>query len=393
MHVTQVRLVDFRSYQNLNVNFEPGNVLLLGQNGQGKTNLVEAIAFLSNFRSHRASQNSTLIRKGATQAIVQGRAQDADRAAVVEVAINSDKPNSARLNGTTYKNVRELAGIVRAVIFAPEDSTLAKGEPAIRRRYLDDLLVQLKPATGKLLTEYEHTLRQRAALLKLIKQRGFTPALATQLEVWTDNLIKTATPVIMLRKELVGVILETARETYRAISDAPEDFTLSYEQRTLSGSPDTSAAEISRYLTDQLGAMQQQEVARGVNLVGPHLDDLGLSLAGLDVRQFASSGESWSVALALRIAAYDLLRGAIELPTDSPLWLPAQPESTAPILILDDVFSQLDPQRRRQLLRRVDSAEQVFVTAAARSDVPEELSGQVFDVVENGIMPRSDRGY
>jgi len=389
LHVTQLRLVDFRSYPEINVSFSPGNILLVGENGQGKTNLVEAIAYLANFRSHRATQAATLIRQGTNQAIVQARLQDGQRAAVLDAVINLDKANVGRLNGKAVNNVRELAGILKTVVFAPEDNTLAKGEPTVRRRYLDDLLVQLKPASGKLLADYDRTAKQRAALLKSIRQRGLSTNLATQLEVWNENLIRTATPIISLRRELLKVISEPTAEIYRSLSDSGERLQLGYDSAEIPA--DIAAEQVAEQLAKQINRLNDNEIARGVNLVGPHLDDMKLTLEGLDVRRYASNGESWSVALALRIAAYEVLRGSLSIPGDSPLWLPAANGHHEPVLVLDDVFAQLDPKRRSRLTKLTAGAEQIFITAPSRADLPTNIAGQEFRVVANTLTPLGSR--
>ncbi|MBM0123468.1 DNA replication/repair protein RecF [Pimelobacter simplex] len=370
MHVARLSLHDFRSYADVDVELEPGVTAFVGRNGQGKTNLVEAVDYLSRLSSHRVATDAPLIRAGADQAVIRAAVVREGRTAVLEVELNPGKANRARINRSPLPRVRELAGIVRTVVFSPEDLALVKGDPGGRRRFLDDLLVLRTPRYAGLISDHERVLKQRNTLLKtLYAARGSSrdAALAT-LAVWDDHLVATGTELLAARLALSADLAPYVGKAYEAVARGAsrDDARISYEPTVPEPTQEAFRAELARRQADEIG--------RGVTLVGPHRDDLLLTLGPgddqrLPVRGYASHGESWSFALALRLASYDLLRA----------------DGDDPILILDDVFAELDAERRVQLAGLVAGAEQVLVTAAVPADVPVELAGATFQVAAGEV--------
>ncbi len=367
MHVAHLTLHDFRSYADVDVALEPGVTAFVGSNGQGKTNLVEAVDYLSRLSSHRVATDAPLIRAGADQAIVRAAVVRDGRTAVLEVELNPGRANRARVNRSPLPRARELAGLVRTVVFSPEDLALVKGDPAQRRRFLDDLLVLRTPRYAGLISDHERVLRQRNTLLKtMYAARGSARegALAT-LAVWDDHLVATGTELLEAREALTRDLAPYLGKAYEAVARGAsrDDARIAYSATVPEGE-DRRAA-----FREELARRQGDEIQRGVTLVGPHRDDLVLTLGPgdeqrLPVKGYASHGESWSFALALRLASYDLLRA----------------DGDDPILILDDVFAELDADRREQLAALVAGAEQVLVTAAVAADVPDALRGATFHV-------------
>ncbi|MDN5743803.1 MAG: DNA replication/repair protein RecF [Nocardioidaceae bacterium] len=380
MYVAHLSLHDFRSYPSVEVALEPGVSAFVGSNGQGKTNLVEAIDYLSRLSSHRVATDAPLVRAGAAQALVRASVVREGRTAVLEVELNPGRANRARINRSPLPRPRELAGIVRTVVFSPEDLALVKGDPGGRRRFLDELLVLRTPRLAGTIADYERVLKQRNTLLKsLYTARGSAreAALAT-LSVWDEQLVSTGSELLAARHRLVGDLAPYLGKAYEAVARGAsrDDARMEYSSTV----PVTDEAGLDLGLTDsfraELARRQGDEIQRGVTLVGPHRDDLVLTLGPgeedrLPVRGYASHGECWSFALGLRLAAFDLLRA----------------DGDDPILILDDVFAELDVTRREQLARLVADAEQVLVTAAVEADVPEALSGALFHVA-NGEVRR-----
>ena len=367
MHVAHLTLHDFRSYADVDVALEPGVTAFVGSNGQGKTNLVEAVDYLSRLSSHRVATDAPLIRAGADQAIVRAAVVRDGRTAVLEVELNPGRANRARVNRSPLPRARELAGLVRTVVFSPEDLALVKGDPAQRRRFLDDLLVLRTPRYAGLISDHERVLRQRNTLLKtMYAARGSARegALAT-LAVWDDHLVATGTELLEAREALTRDLAPYLGKAYEAVArGASRDDARIVYSATVPEGEDRRAA-----FREELARRQGDEIQRGVTLVGPHRDDLVLTLGPgdeqrLPVKGYASHGESWSFALALRLASYDLLRA----------------DGDDPILILDDVFAELDADRREQLAALVAGAEQVLVTAAVAADVPDALRGATFHV-------------
>lgn len=367
MHVSHLTLHDFRSYAEVEVPLDAGVTAFIGRNGQGKTNLVEAIDYLSRLSSHRVASDAPLVRAGAEQAVVRAAVVRDGRTAVLEVELNPGRANRARVNKSPLPRARDLVGLVRTVVFSPEDLTLVKGDPSDRRRFLDDLLVLRTPRLAGVKADYDRVLRQRNTLLKtLYAARGPARegALAT-LAVWDDQLVATGTELLEARERLTADLAPYLGKAYEAVARGAsrDDARISYE-------PSVPRADDRREaFTAELARRQADEIRRGITLVGPHRDELQMTLGPgedqrLPVKGYASHGESWSFALALRLASYDLLRA----------------DGDDPILILDDVFAELDTERRAQLAGLVSGAEQVLVTAAVEADVPEQLSGVVFHV-------------
>ncbi len=369
MHVSHLTLHDFRSYASVDVALEPGVTAFVGSNGQGKTNLVEAVDYLSRLASHRVATDAPLVRAGAPQAVVRAAVVRDGRTAILEVELNPGRANRARVNRSPLSRARDLAGIVRTVVFSPEDLALVKGDPGQRRRFLDDLLVLRTPRYAGLISDYERVLKQRNTLLKsMYAARGSArdAALAT-LSVWDDQLVARGSELLAARRALTTDLAPYVGKAYEAVARGAsrDDARMAYE----SAVPDVAGDELAEAFRTALEERRDDEVRRGVSLVGPHRDDVLLTLGPgdenrLPVRGYASHGASWSFALALRLAAYDLLRA----------------DGDDPILVLDDVFAELDADRRVQLATLVAGAEQVLVTAAVEADVPEQLSGAVFRV-------------
>jgi DNA replication and repair protein RecF len=386
MYVAQLTLVDFRSYAAADVVLEPGATAFIGRNGQGKTNLVEAIDYLSRLESHRVAADAPLVRSGAERALVRAAVVRDGRQALLEVEINPGRANRARVNRADLPRAREIVGLVRTVVFAPEDLALVKGDPAQRRAFLDDLLVMRAPRLAGVRSDYERILKQRNSLLKTAgaARRGSTSqesALST-LGVWDAHLARTGAELLAERMRLVAELRPYVGHAYATVARgaSTDDAGLDYRPSlALDGLDDTAPdrADLTTRLLDELEVRRNDELDRGVSLVGPHRDELLLTLGNgeqrLPVRGYASHGESWSFALALRLASYDLLRA----------------DGDDPILILDDVFAELDTERRAQLAELVAAAEQVLVTAAVAADVPEKLAGVRFVVADGEVRRES----
>ena len=394
MYVSHLSLHDFRSYAVADVALEPGVTAFIGRNGQGKTNLVEAIDYLSRLASHRVATDAPLVRAGQDQAVVRAAVVRDGRTAVLEIELNPGRANRARVNKSPLPRARDLIGLVRTVVFSPEDLTLVKGDPADRRRFLDDLLVLRTPRLAGVRADYDRVLRQRNSLLKTIgaarRGRGADQesALST-LEVWDANLARTGGELLAERLELVEALRPYVGKAYETVArgasrdDAEISYRPSLELPETDGLPDLRLLQDA--LLAEVGRRRDEEIVRGISLVGPHRDDLLLSLGHgpgvgedpgdlrLPVKGYASHGESWSFALSLRLASYDLLRA----------------DGDDPILILDDVFAELDTERRAQLAELVAGAEQVLVTAAVAADVPAALAGTRYLVGEGEVRRES----
>ncbi|MCL2540862.1 MAG: DNA replication/repair protein RecF [Nocardioidaceae bacterium] len=368
MHVAHLTLHDFRSYPELELALEPGVTAFVGRNGQGKTNLVEAIDYLSRLGSHRVASDAPLIRAGASQSVVRAAVVKDGRTAVLEVELNPGRANRARINRSPLTRARDIVGIVRTVVFSPEDLALVKGDPSDRRRFLDDLLVLRTPRLAGVRSDYDRVLKQRNSLLKtLYAARGSArdAALAT-LAVWDEQLVAVGSELLAARIRLTDDLAPYLGKAYEAVARGAsrDDARIAYRSTVPGDADDPRPAYV-----EELARRQRDEIDRGLTLVGPHRDELELTLgpgddARLPVKGYASHGESWSFALALRLAAYDLLRS----------------DGDDPILVLDDVFAELDAGRRSQLAALVAGAEQVLVTAAVEEDVPPELRGTTFRV-------------
>jgi DNA replication and repair protein RecF len=381
VHVSHLTLHDFRSYDSADVALEPGVTAFVGRNGQGKTNLVEAVDYLSRLQSHRVASDAPLVRAGADQAVVRAAVVKDGRTAVLEVEINPGRANRARINRSPLPRTRDLVGLVRTVLFSPEDLALVKGDPGERRRFLDDLMVLRTPRLAGARADYDRVLKQRNSLLRSGRSggRGDRESVLATLAVWDDHLARTGAEILAERLALTDALRPYVGKAYETVARGAsrDDAEIAYRPSfDLEGA--TARPELEKAIHAELARRQRDELDRGVSLVGPHRDDLLLTIgtgdatpdapgrrSHLPVKGYASHGESWSFALALRLASYDLLRA----------------DGDDPILILDDVFAELDTDRREQLASLVAGAEQVLVTAAVGADVPEALRGARYRVV------------
>jgi len=385
--VEQLSLVDFRNYAAADVSLDAGANVFVGRNGQGKTNLAEAIGFFATLGSHRVSQDAPMVRDGADAAIVRMRLAYGERRVMLEAQVNRTGSNKARVNGSSVKT-SELPRYAQVVLFAPEDLQIVRSDPSARRRFADQLLIQRAPRMAGVLSDYDRVLKQRTALLKSARARGIRGQGLSTLEVWDDKLVQLGTDVIRARLALVDDLAGPVSRAYTAIAGAdhrPEmEWMLSIGGtdpdddgvEAVDGAPSSlrglGAEDIQRIFREQLVVMRASERERGLTLVGPHRDDLLLRVRGLPVKGYASHGESWSVALALRLASAELLR--------------AQSQLGDPVLILDDVFAELDADRRSRLAGLVEGYEQVVVTAAVEEDVPAALRARTVCVVAGTIV-------
>jgi DNA replication and repair protein RecF len=374
VYVSALSLTDFRSWAALELELGPGPTALVGANGQGKTNLVEAIGYVATLGSHRVATDAPLVRAGAERAVLRTRLERDGRSTLVELELNPGKANRARINRAPVPRAREVLGLLRTVLFAPEDLSLVRGDPSERRRFLDDLLVARAPRLAGVRADYERVLKQRNALLKtaFLARRSGGGDMRT-LDVWDAHLATSGSELLAARLELVDALRPHVAAAYKEISSGQGETEVTYRSSLGEAMPELGAAGDGREvlaaaLLSELARVRPTEVERGVSLVGPHRDELVLTLAGLPVKGYASHGESWSVALALRLASYNLLRA------DAP------GADGEPVLILDDVFAELDVGRRQRLAELVSGAQQVLVTAAVADDVPEALVGGRYDV-------------
>src|SRR5215831_985552 len=415
VYLSRLALTDFRSYAAVDLRLEPGVSTLTGANGEGKTNVVEAAAYLATLGSHRVASDAPLVRHGAERAILRGAVTSADRDSLVEIEINPGRANRARLNRTPVPRPRQVLGVLRTVLFAPEDLALVKGDPEQRRRYLDDLLVAQAPRYAGVRADYERVLRQRTALLKSLRGRpwarqrtgpgsaagpppgspdgGFAAehaghggpggSAAATLDVWDEHLATAGAELLAARISLTGTLRPLVARAYATVSGDTAGFSISYRQSFISNihgqlgggaadgrpEPGPGAEKLAAGLREALELARAEEIDRGVCLIGPHRDELELRIGDLPARGYASQGESWSAALALRLAAFELLRR----------------DGDDPVLLLDDVFAELDSGRRDRLATLAAGAEQVIVTAAVPQDVPPVLAGARFEVAEGKV--------
>lgn len=380
MFVDHLELVDFRSYRAVSLALRPGVNLLIGPNGHGKTNLVEAVEYLSTLGSHRVASDAPLLRAGTEQAIIRAvvvAGADDPRRLLLEIELNAGRPNRARINRVPQRRVRDLVGALRTVVFSPEDLTIVKGDPADRRGFIDALIVTRWPRMAAVKADYERALRQRNALLKQLARRGGRPdgGSAATLDVWDERLAGLGAELLAARLVTLADLLAPTRAAYAAIAPVNDVAEIGYKSSLPGlaelcapdddGRPGTPApAVLDDLLRRQMAARRHDECLRGVSLVGPHRDDVELRIGPLPAKGYASHGESWSLALALRLGSLRMLRA----------------EGIEPVLVLDDVFAELDATRRDRLADAVADAEQVIVTAAVAEDVPARLEGLRLDV-------------
>ncbi|MGO1183154.1 MAG: DNA replication/repair protein RecF [Micrococcaceae bacterium] len=368
MRISHLSLTNYRSYPQIDLELQPGTNVLVGRNGVGKTNIAEAIGYLATHQSHRVSNDGPLVYFGADQARIRTRIHRGERAVAVDLEINPGKSNRVAINRGAPQRAREGLGLLRSVLFAPEDLQLINGDPGVRRRFLDDLIVQMRPALGGARSEYDRVLRQRNALLKSARTSGkWTPDHEATLVVWDEHLALSGARLLNGRLHVLQLLAEPLAQAYAHLADANKSATYLYESTVpLAGGQHQeipTEAELVEAMRAELQAQHRTERDRGVTLVGPHRDDVVLRLGPAPAKGFASHGETWSLALALRLASYDVL-----VADDAD-------EDARPLLILDDVFAELDATRRSRLAALADRAEQVLVTAAVAEDLPEELAG------------------
>ncbi|PCN48809.1 DNA replication/repair protein RecF [Curtobacterium sp. 'Ferrero'] len=389
MHVDHLQLTDFRNYREAEVDLARGPNLFVGRNGQGKTNLVEAIGYLSTLGSHRVPTDAALVRQGRDAAIVRARLAHEDRSILAEVQINRSGSNRAQVNRAAIKP-RELPRYCTSVLFAPEDLALVRGEPAGRRRMLDELLGQIAPRMQGVLADYDRTLRQRNTLLKSARATGSKAGSLSTLDVWDDRLVAFGAEIIAARDHLTRRLAPFVTEAYATVAGERHEATITGVLSVRGGDPEDAAATdpvlgtpdepvsvaaAAEAFRSALERRRRDELDRGLTLVGPHRDDVLFQLNGLPARGYASHGESWSFALAVQLASAAVLRA----------------ESTLgdPIIILDDVFAELDESRRERLANAVADYEQVLITAAVFGDVPEQLAAHTVHI-EAGTIVRAD---
>ncbi|BBY63959.1 DNA replication/repair protein RecF [Mycolicibacterium helvum] len=371
MYVRQLALRDFRSWQHVELELAPGRTVFVGPNGFGKTNLVEALWYCATLGSHRVATDAPLIRAGAERAVVSAIVVNEGRELAVDIEIAAGRANKARLNRSPVRSTREVLGAVRAVLFAPEDLALVRGDPGERRRYLDELASVRRPRVAAIRADYEKVLKQRTALLKSAvggRFRGDVGVLET-LDVWDGHLAAHGAELMAARIELTNLLAPEVEKAYQLLAPASRPAAIGYRSSVELDGTDLDVEYLQAALLAGLAARRGAELERGVCLVGPHRDDLELRLGDQPAKGFASHGESWSMALALRLASYELLRT----------------EGSEPVLILDDVFAELDSARRRALAGVAADAEQVLITAAVGEDIPAD-----WDATRIGIALRDD---
>lgn len=371
MHVSQLALHNFRSYDEVEFDLEPGSTAFIGANGQGKTNLVEAIDYVATLGSHRVANDTPLVKANTDRAVVRAKVVRGERTALLEVEITPGKANRARINKSPLPRTRDIVGVLRTVLFSPEDLALIKGDPSDRRRFLDALLVLQTPRLGGVKADYDRILRQRNTLLKTAGRRR--DADLPTLDIWDENLARVGGELMAARIALLAELSPFLADAYvKVAAQSAADRQVATAIYKPSFAIDQDAVDpqsLSKALLAELANRRRDELDRGVSLVGPHRDEVTLTLGDLPAKGYASHGESWSFALGLKLAAFELLR------TDG----------DDPVLILDDVFAELDKGRRDQLAELVSTAEQVLVTAAVADDVPAGLIGTRFRVAEGGV--------
>jgi DNA replication and repair protein RecF len=383
--VTHLNLTDFRNYETVDLGLVTGANVFVGSNGQGKTNLVEALGFLSTLGSHRVSTDHAMVRAGQDAAIVRARLEHSDRQILAEVQINRSGANRAQINRSAIKT-RDLPRYFSSILFAPEDLALVRGEPSGRRRFMDELLVQRFPRLSGVMVDYERVLKQRNSLLKSARASGLRENSLSTLEIWDERLVEFGSELIQARSALIAELLPEVTAAYSAIAGADHHASLasylsilasdSSEEATIEQGAVRAGAldldEIQKNFRAALARLRRAEVERGITLAGPHRDDLVLGLNDLPARGYASHGESWSFALSLKLGAAAVLR--------------RESSTGDPVLILDDVFAELDESRRGRLAAAIEGFEQVLITAAVLDDVPTELAGHIVRIRSGHIV-------
>jgi DNA replication and repair protein RecF len=385
MHVKHLTLSNFRNYKTVELPLNQGINLLVGKNGQGKTNLAEAIFYAATLSSHRVSGYLPLIKQGESKAIIRILARFDDRENLLEIELNTQGSNRARINKGDASRVRDVLGYVNAVIFSPEDLDIVKRDPSNRRAFIDELIVQLTPRMAGVYSDYERVLKQRNTLLKSARNIPTGSSSLSTLDSWDQSLVRIGSEIISARFDITARLAPHLQEAYAAIADEKNDPSVKLRSSLLSNDIESETSnefldtgnreEIENLFQQRLKDVRSKELERGVTLVGPHRDDLLLLLGTLPAKGYISHGESWSYALALKLASAELIR--------------KEARAGDPVLILDDVFAELDSTRRSRLASLVSHNEQVIITAAVAEDVPFELSATRF-YVNAGSLEVSD---
>lgn len=379
MFVTELSLTDFRNYETAALELTDGVTVFVGSNGQGKTNLVEAVEYLSTMSSHRVSSTAPLIRAGAESAVLRARVQagrDDPRLITLELKVTTGRSNVARLNRAPLQRPRDLVGALRTVVFSPMDIAIVRGDPSDRRAWLDSLVVTRWPRMAGVRLDLDRVLRQRNALLKAMSGRSRVPTGGDEevtLQVWNEQLAAIGAELLHARLDTLADVLPHAQRAYETIAPVNNQIQAAYKTGldfTRPMNPGGDVREGLRLaLLDAMEARRRDEIQRGVTLVGPQRDDVELSIGALPAKGYASHGESWSLALALRLGGFMLVRD----------------DGVEPVLVLDDVFAELDTARRERLAGAVADAEQVLITAAVGADVPDFPAARRFRVEAGSV--------
>jgi len=359
VRVKKLALTNFRSYKSLELELAPGPTTFIGNNGSGKTNIAESLIYLAYLSSHRVSQNLPLLHLGTDQAIIRAEIERDDRTLQVDLEINASKTNRARLNQNPTKSQREILGALQVIYFSPEDLDLVRGEPTHRRDFLDKLLITRAPRLAGVISDYDRVVKQRNTLLK-------TRAPENALAPWTEQLINLGAQLSAERIALVEELNPYVTANYANLNEV-KPASIAYKSAT--DGLTTNTDENIQTLTARQLEVARQETERGASLIGPHRDDLHLQLGDFPAKGYASHGESWSMAISLRIGSFNLLKS----------------EGAEPILILDDIFAELDTARRAQLTSVTKMAEQTIITAAVESDLPPELLSSKYYVSPGAV--------
>jgi DNA replication and repair protein RecF len=386
MHVKHLTLSNFRNYSTVELPLAQGINLLVGKNGQGKTNLAEAIFYSATLSSHRVSGYLPLIKQGESKAIIRLLARFEDRENLLELELTTEGSNRARINKSETPRVRDVLGYVNAVIFSPEDLDIVKRDPSNRRAFIDELMVQLTPRMAGVYSDYDRVLKQRNTLLKSARNMSASASGLSTLDSWDQSLVRIGSEIIAARFDITSRIAPYLQAAYAAIADEKNDPSIRIKSSLATSDIDSDGAEtflntgdrqeIEKLFQSRLAEVRSKEMERGITLVGPHRDDLLLLLGTLPAKGYISHGESWSYALALKLASADLIR--------------KDARAGDPVLILDDVFAELDSTRRSRLAALVSHNEQVIITAAVAEDVPIELSATRFNVSAGSLEVAND---
>lgn len=371
MYISRLVLDHYRSWDTCLLDLEPGVTIIKGRNGLGKTNLVEAIEVLSTGTSHRVSSSLPLVERGRSKATVRARIQGGEDPTDYELTITTKGAKRGRINGGPSLYMRDMVGKVPCVTFSPDDQRMVSGEPLVRRSFLDEAGALLDPDYFRSRQNFAHIAQQRSALLKqLLKQgdRGTDQrnAVLSGLEIWTGQFIQAGLDLTRRRMSLVAALAGPFETLYSDLAGPGQEANLDYvpsldEIRDQNG----SESAVEEAISEHFQRIYPGEVARGTNLIGPQRDDLVFGLNGMQAREFASNGEMWTLALALRLALFEVI---------------VQTKQVRPIVVLDDVFAQLDEGRRSQILAFAGDQDQVLITVAADGDIPSLDEARLVDV-------------